>query len=497
MKDGSYQRFSMKDGLGVDRVFSLFQDSLGNMWFGTNGGGLSMYRSGKFITFTIRDGLPDNVIYHILEDRNQNLWMSSNKGIFSLGIKELDDFASGKVETLNPDIYDLTDGMRTLECNGGSSPAGCFSRDGKVWFPTLKGAVMIDPEKLSKSEKPPPIKIEDVIADNARVLLSQKITLLPGTRRIEFHYAALTFIAPDKVRFKFKLEGFEKEWIDAGPRRTAYYTGIPPGHYSFGVKACSSQGVWNDEGDSFKFYLKPYFYQTALFYILCGLFITGVIAGGYRYRVKQMKAREKRLTLLVEKRTKELSDVMHQLEGANQELERISLTDRLTDLANRRHFETVLDQEWRRSVREGYPMSLVMVDIDFFKAYNDTYGHPRGDECLKQVAGALRESVYRPGDLVARYGGEEFVVILSNTDSSGASVVAERIRVKVEERGIPHSQSSVSECVTVSAGVATVVPDRDSLADMLISAADQALYEAKQKGRNRVVNVAVQQGRED
>lgn len=491
MKDGSCQRFSTKEGLGVDRIFSLFQDSMGNMWFGANGGGLSRYRDGKFITFTSQEGLPDNVIYQILEDRNQNLWMSSNKGVFSLGIKELEDFASDKVEALNPDIYDLADGMRTLECNGGSSPAGCFSRDGKLWFPTLKGAVMINPEKLRKNKVPPKIIIEEVIADNQRFPLNQRMDVVPGTRRIEFHYAALTFIAPEKVRYRFKLEGFEKEWIDAGSRRTAYYTGIPPGNYSFKVKACSNKDIWNEEGASFELHLKPHFYQTIFFYLLCALGVVGISLGGFRIRVKQMKEKEKHLTQLVEERTKELSNVMNQLEEANQELEKLSLTDRLTDIANRRHLEMVLEKEWRRSIREKSNISLIMVDIDFFKAYNDSYGHPQGDECLKKVAGILRGSIYRAGDLAARYGGEEFMVILSNTDSEGGSLVAERIRSGLEKLQIPHDSSEISDYVTISAGVATVIPERNSSSDTLISTTDQALYEAKKKGRNCVVSMTL------
>jgi len=173
-----------------------------------------------------------------------------------------------------------------------------------------------------------------------------------------------------------------------------------------------------------------------------------------------------------------------QLETANQELERLVNADGLTQVANRRRFDQYLTQEWFRSQGEE-PLSLVMCDVDFFKLYNDTYGHQAGDDCLRHVAQAIHKSVMRNSDLVARYGGEEFAVILPNTDAMGALAVAERIKVNVEQTCIPHSRSQVSQYVTVSQGVATAIPSDDSSQESLIAAADKALYHAKGLGRNR------------
>ena len=174
------------------------------------------------------------------------------------------------------------------------------------------------------------------------------------------------------------------------------------------------------------------------------------------------------------------------LEEANQKLERLSFLDGLTNIANRRRFDEFLQIEWRRAVREAAPLSVILADIDFFKAYNDTYGHEAGDEILKKVAGALAATVNRPADLVARYGGEEFIVALPGTDAAGALVLAERLRAAVEALAVAHSTSRAAAHVTISVGVATTIPERGAAPEALVAAADQALYEAKHDGRNRV-----------
>jgi len=174
------------------------------------------------------------------------------------------------------------------------------------------------------------------------------------------------------------------------------------------------------------------------------------------------------------------------LEEANAKLERLSFLDGLTNIANRRRFDEFLHIEWRRAAREAAPLSVILADIDFFKAYNDTYGHEAGDEILKKVAGALAATVNRPADLVARYGGEEFVVALPGTDAAGALVLAERLRAAVEALAVAHSTSRAAAHVTISVGVATTVPERGAALEALVAAADLALYQAKHDGRNRV-----------
>lgn len=175
-----------------------------------------------------------------------------------------------------------------------------------------------------------------------------------------------------------------------------------------------------------------------------------------------------------------------QLEEANERLKQLVSLDGLTQVANRRRFDEYLDQEWRRMAREQLPLSLILGDIDFFKRFNDTYGHQAGDRCLQQVAKALVEAARRPADLVARYGGEEFAVVLPNTDAQGAVQVAGEMRSCVQDLRIAHADSPVSSIVTLSLGVVSTVPDRQVPLEYLISAADKALYQAKAQGRDRI-----------
>lgn len=175
------------------------------------------------------------------------------------------------------------------------------------------------------------------------------------------------------------------------------------------------------------------------------------------------------------------------LKQANQELKRLAALDGLTQVANRRRFDEYLNKEWRRLARDRSPLSLIMCDVDFFKSYNDTYGHQAGDDCLRQIASAISRTLKRPADFVARYGGEEFVVILPNTPAEGALVVAQSIHQEVENLKIPHSQSAAREWVTLSLGVSTQIPSGESSAEDLIAVADRALYEAKEQGRNQIV----------
>ncbi len=178
--------------------------------------------------------------------------------------------------------------------------------------------------------------------------------------------------------------------------------------------------------------------------------------------------------------------LMKELEIKNRELERLAFLDGLTGVANRRYFDDNLKKEWAGTAREKAALSLIMMDIDYFKLYNDKYGHQMGDDCLKNVARAINNALKRPVDFLARYGGEEFAAILPRTDITGAVVVAEAIRISVTEAKIPHSNSKVSEYVSLSLGVACVIPEKDIEPAELISMADKALYTAKQKGRNRV-----------
>ncbi|KMY66777.1 hypothetical protein AAU61_16225 [Desulfocarbo indianensis] len=191
-------------------------------------------------------------------------------------------------------------------------------------------------------------------------------------------------------------------------------------------------------------------------------------------------------------REQQLIEMTSRLSEANQELKRLSSLDGLTGVANRRLFDVTLEQEWRRSMRQKRSLALVMMDIDFFKLYNDHYGHQAGDECLKQVSAAIQKCLRRPADLLARYGGEEFVALLPDTDLPGAFTLAEYARRGIERLALAHSFSKAAPVVTVSLGVAAIIPENRFKPAQLLGAADQALYRAKEEGRNRAVTGAVE-----
>ncbi len=186
------------------------------------------------------------------------------------------------------------------------------------------------------------------------------------------------------------------------------------------------------------------------------------------------------------KMQQQLEQMNNELQRSNNELQRLSSLDGLTGVANRRQFDVTLNQEWRRAMRSGKPLSLLFADIDFFKSYNDHYGHQAGDESLKRVAAILQQTVHRPADLVSRYGGEEFVIILPETAAHGALTIAEKLLTELSELRVPHQASKAADHLTLSIGVATLCPTPGEQAEVLLQAADQALYNAKECGRNRV-----------
>ena len=288
IKDGKFQTFTVKDGLSSNTVISLYEDAAGDLWIGTNGGGLNRLRGDRFVSFTSSKGLAADVVYRILEDKQQNLWCSSNKGIFRVSKAELEKAANDVTCRVNPVFYGPADGTLTREASGGGHPAGWQTSDGRMWFATIKGLAVIDPEHIPLNTSPPPIAIEQLVADNQTVSLNREGELEAGTSRLDFYYTALSFIAPENVRFKYKLEGFDDNWIDAGSRRVASYTNLRPGNYKFRVIAANNDGVWNESGAAFDFYLRPRFYQTYSFYILCALLLA--VAGWllYRMRVRRM-----------------------------------------------------------------------------------------------------------------------------------------------------------------------------------------------------------------
>jgi ligand-binding sensor domain-containing protein/signal transduction histidine kinase/CheY-like chemotaxis protein len=324
--------YTTKDGLSSNIMAAFYEDRQGTLWIGTFGGGLNRLKNGKFSSITSKDGLFDDVVFHILEDENENLWMTCNKGIFRASKKQVNNFMDdkNKISHLECVSYDENDGMKSRECSGGTHPSAWKTHDNKFWFPTIKGAVMIDPNNIKHNRKPPPVVIEAIIADNSNIQPSrsrfystqEKLYLPAGSEQVEIHYTAPSLLVPNRVQFKYRLESYDKEWREVGTRRTAYYTKIPPGDYTFRVIACNDDRLWNETGASVSFYLEPFFYQTWWFYLLCAMGITFAVLGTYRFRIRRLTRKKKELEQLVTQRTHQLEESNRQLEASNKELEK-------------------------------------------------------------------------------------------------------------------------------------------------------------------------------
>jgi diguanylate cyclase (GGDEF)-like protein len=479
LSDDKVKSWTTALGLSNDTVYDIHEDASGELWCGTAGGGIDRIGTGSIRSYGSGDGLFDDVVYRILEDGQGNFWMSCNRGIFRVSRRDFDRYDHKEIRAIPSIAYSRADGLRNPECNGGFQPAGWRARDGRLWFPTIAGAAVVDPAHLRVNTSAPPVVLEALLVDGKPWPARSGIRVPPGKGNLELHYTALSFVAPERVAFRYRLEGLDNDWVDAGRRRVAYYPHLPSGKYTFRVTACNDSGVWAAQPVSLAFIVEPRFYQTVWFFLLCAIALALGGEGAYVLRVHRLKARQKELEDLVAERTRQLAE-------ANQVLERLSLADPLTGAANRRQFERVLEFERRRSERTGAPLALLMIDIDEFKVLNDAFGHLVGDECLKHVADELMASVRGAGDLVARYGGEEFAVILAGTDGNGALILAERIRARVEALAIPLDPNRPGRRLTISIGVAGSRTVEQLSAESLVAAADQALYRAKQGGRNRV-----------
>lgn len=326
---GSVTRFTTANGLGSDLVLSLHEDARGALWIATSGGGISLLQNNRISTFRAKDGLYDDLAYQILEDTRGYLWMSCNRGIYRVKKSDLEDFAAGRLKSFSSQAYGTADGLSSNECNGRIQPAGSRTRDGRLWFPTMDGLVIIDPEKLSSNTRPPPVLVEEVLVDK-RPIASEAV-VPPGRKDIEIRYTALSFAAPSRVLFKYMLVGFDRDWVQAGTRRVAYYTNVPPGEYVFRVIACNEDAIWNEEGAAFSFSLAPHIYQRPWFFGLIALTLALSGFGVHRLRIRRLKRREAELVRLVAARTGELQAALSSLKEKD---ERIG-----ADLAEAREFQ--------------------------------------------------------------------------------------------------------------------------------------------------------------
>ena len=303
-------QWDTENGLLSDLVRTLYVDSDSDhsLWIGTAGGGLSCLRQGRITTVTTREGLPDNTISEILDDDKGRLWLGSNRGIACVDKDDLKELIAGKIGAVYPQVFGRAEGMLSEECAGGFCPAGLKTASGRLWFPTLKGLVMVDPGVHLSKLPAPAVLLEQISVDGVRhsVFLpsispsasQDKLTdftgttngvlnLGPGRHSIEFQYTALGFDSPERIRFRYRLQGLDSDWVEAGNRRVAFYSYVPPGNYSFQVIACNADGLWNDTGATIGLTVSKFFWQTWWFAGLLSLTLLVLVGAGVRFIVKR------------------------------------------------------------------------------------------------------------------------------------------------------------------------------------------------------------------
>ncbi len=315
----NFYNYSTKDGFTSDfirAIYAYIDDETGEeiLLIGSEGDGIDriVLRDGApdFSTLTVlnmKNGLYDNSIHIILEDEYERFWMNTNQGIFWINKSDVNALTKGEIETIVSTSYTEEDGLLHREGNGGSQPAGIKAFDGTLWFPGQGGIVSVDPERIQRNPIPPPVHIQNAVWESRSLpVQTDEIILNADQRNFEITYAALSYSQPKKNQYRYKLEGFDDNWQDVGVRRTAYFTNVPSGTYTFKVQGSNNDGIWNTEGASIIVSIAPYFYETVWFYAISVIFIGGLIFGGIRLRTHQLEQKQWELERVVDERTDDL-----------------------------------------------------------------------------------------------------------------------------------------------------------------------------------------------
>jgi diguanylate cyclase (GGDEF)-like protein len=485
--------------LSSQDVFGFSEDTDGTLWLATDRGVLRL-RNGKISAIGTRNGLPVATIFQIVADTYGNFWLSSNRGVIYLKRNEMEAVADGKSERLNAISFAEADGMASAQCNGGAGPAALRAKDGSIWVATAKGVSVVQPDELARYQlAPPPVVIENVTVNDQIADPDGELILPADTRKLEMAYVSLSYRTPEQIRYRYRLEGFDDEWIEREQLRNVQFTNLPPGRYTFKVSAAQRGGPWSPESASLKFEIKPRIYQRPWFIPVVVILLAMFLYALYRARVRQLEARELELSGIVVERTRALSDKNIELETLNlrisqqsEAFERQARTDSLTGLPNRRSMDEKLQELFNTAAEKGQPLCFGLLDVDHFKQVNDNYSHDVGDQALKIIAETMKHVMgaehtgkwagLRGDELTARWGGEEFALLFPDQDLESARAKCEKIRLAIQAIDCASFAPGLKLAVSIGISERTGLSHHEKLA----SKADGKLYEAKRNGRNQV-----------
>jgi diguanylate cyclase (GGDEF)-like protein len=483
-----FRVLTTRDGLLSDRISALHEDEEAVLWIGTAWSGCNRLKGGRIDAIRPEDGLAEGRVQVILEDRSGGVWFTGNRGFQRVLKKELNAVADRRLAVLRPLAFGLADGLRSVSFASGQRPAGSIGPDGRLWLPSYRGVVVVDPERLPPHPEAPTVRLEELLVDQVSRGASKQVEIGPGRQNVELRFSPLTLQPSERFGFRFRLDGFDSAWREVGSRRSAFYTGLPPGRYRFSVECRIADRPWGPRTELASIVVRPALYErwwVRLFALALGL---GGIAFAFRRQRLRADRRLEDSERLLRERTSDLR-------RANERQAELSSVDPLTGLSNRRHLDETYEAEWKRAVHLAHPISLVLVDLGGLGSTHDALVHAAAGRDLAAVAKVIQSNARRPGDLAARLGGGEFALLLPGASLFEALEVAETTRAEIAALGIPQA-GGATRYLTASLGVATVLPGPDGDPARLFHEAEAALRRARAAGPNRVEPTTAHPGAE-
>ena len=437
--------YTTGDGLANDSVFAIYEDSAGDVWIGTSGG-LNRMRNGKLVKLTVDQGLFDNRIFQILEDGRGQFWLSSNKGVFRAAIADLNAVADGFKSTVETHAYGRVDGMGSNQCNGASQPAGWRRASGQLVFPTVGGLALIDPGDLRTNAVAPFVAIDRVVVDGKAIEPAAVVTLSSQSSKFEIGYDGLSFVEPDRVLFRYRLDGYDADWVDAGTRRVAFYNSLSPGEYTFRVSASNNDGIWSETGAEFRFVLPAPWWRTWWAILLWIALSFGLLYLVVQMRLRRLERRTHELEAAVVERTAELGRTVEQLQLSEQralESEKLAIEAsraKSTFLSNMSHelrtplnavlgFAELMEREASRSDADRTRLNIIQRS---------------GEHLLSLINDVLSLSKIEAGKLTLNSSAFDLPAMLQSLD--------QMMRMRVEGKGLNLSVEADSSVPRVVRG---------------------------------------------